>query len=76
MHRVEAAGGISDDKAIKQLGNRIRKAVLTRYGVGSVREIPKYEYSVVLGQIGMWNDVIALRDIVRAQREDEGEGAT
>ncbi len=63
--------GVTDDKAIKKLGNKIRKAVLTRYGVGSVREIPKFEYNVTLNQIGMWNDMLMIRDIVKEARDAE-----
>lgn len=57
--------GIEDAKAVKKLGNLIRKAVLLRYGIENLRKVPKHEYSVALQQISMWNDLLAVRDIVR-----------
>ena len=60
--------GIEDGKAVVKLGNAIRKAVLTRYGVSTLREIPKHEYNVALSQIGMWNDALAVRDVVKEAR--------
>lgn len=64
---------ISDAKAVKKLGNHIRKAVLMRYGIAGVREIPKHEYSVALSQIAMWNDMLIIRDIVKEAQKDGGE---
>ena len=61
--------GIEDKKAITKLGGLIRKSVLSRYGISSVREIPKHEYSVALSQIEIWSDVLAVRDVVRDARE-------
>lgn len=49
---------VSDNKAITKLGNLIRKSVLARYGVSSLRDVPKHEYNVALSQIGMWNDTV------------------
>lgn len=57
--------GIDDKKAITRLGNAIRKAVLSRYGISGLREIPKHEYGVAMSQIGMWNDVLTVRDIAQ-----------
>ena len=62
---------IDDDKAIKKLANHIRKAVLMRYGIASVREIPKHEYNVALNQIAMWNDMLIIRDIAKEVRDAE-----
>jgi len=59
---------ISDKKAITKLGNAIRKAVLSRYGVSGLREIPKHEYNVAMSQIGMWNEILTVRDIVQETR--------
>lgn len=59
---------INDDKAMKKLGNIIRKAVLIRYGVENLREIPKHEYQVALQQIGIWNDMLEIRDVVKEAR--------
>lgn len=61
--------GIEDKKAITKLGNAIRKAVLARYGIGNVREIPKHEYSVAMSQVEMWNDVLIVRDVAKEARE-------
>lgn len=61
--------GIEDKKAITKLGGLIRKSVLSRYGISSVREIPKHEYSVALSQIEIWSDVLAVRDVVKDARE-------
>lgn len=59
---------IDDKKAVTKLGNQIRKAVLSRYGISSLREIPKHEYNVAMSQIGMWNDALAVRDVVKDAR--------
>lgn len=60
---------IDDKKAIVKLGNAIRKAVLMRYGVSSLREVPRHEYGVALSQIDMWNDALIVRDVVKEARE-------
>ena len=57
--------GVDDAKAITKLGNCIRKAVLWRYGVSSMREIPKHEYTVAMYMIAIWNDVLTVRDIAK-----------
>lgn len=59
---------VDDGKATVRLGNYIRKAVLSRYGVSTLREIPKHEYNVALQQIGMWSDMLTLRDVVKEAR--------
>ena len=59
---------VTEEKAVKQLGNIIRKAVLQRYGTGTIREIPKHEYQVALQQIGIWNDMLEIRDVVKEAR--------
>jgi len=59
---------IDDKKAITKLSGMIRKSVLSRYGIGNMREIPKHEYSVAMSQIELWNDVLALRDVVKEAR--------
>lgn len=60
---------IEDRRSVQRLGNAIRKSVLTRYGVAALNEIPKHEYSVALAQVGMWNDALCLRDVVKEARE-------
>lgn len=60
---------VDDSKATVKLGNAIRKAVLSRYGISTLREIPKHEYSVALQQIGMWSDALTVRDVVKEARK-------
>ena len=65
---------ICDGKAVTKLSGVIRKTVLIRYGIGTVREIPKCEYSVAMYQITTWNDLIVMHDIVtdwRNKQENE-----
>lgn len=58
-----------DAKAVTRLSASIRKAVLSRYGVAALHEIPKHEYSVAMQQIGTWNDALAVLDITRDARK-------
>lgn len=60
--------GIDDRKAATKLGGAIRKAVLARYGIANLREIPKHEYSVAMSQISMWSDALLVRDIAKQAR--------
>ncbi|MCI6373825.1 MAG: hypothetical protein MR821_00840 [Clostridiales bacterium] len=60
--------GIDEAAATKKLGNAIRKAVLARYGISGLREIPRHEYSVVISQIGGWSDMLTVRDIAKEAR--------
>lgn len=59
---------VDDAKATVKLGNAIRKAVLSRYGISNLREVPKHEYNVALQQIGMWSDALTVRDVVKEAR--------
>lgn len=61
---------VSDNKAITKLGNLIRKSVLARYGVSSLRDVPKHEYNVALSQIGMWNDILSARTVAAQFRNN------
>ena len=54
-----------DKKAVTKLSAAIRKAVLHRYGIASLSEIPKHEYSVAMQQIDIWNDVITVMSVAR-----------
>ena len=63
--------GVDDRKAVTKLGNALRKSLLARYGVGALHEIPKHEYSVAMSHIATWNDMLAVRDIVKEARERE-----
>ena len=67
---------IEDAKAVRKLGNAIRKSVLARYGIATMHEIPKHEYTVAMSQIGMWSDALCVMDVVREYRaalETDGE---
>lgn len=68
--------GIEDKKAITKLGNAIRKSVLMRYGVASLREIPQHEYTVAMRQIETWNDALAVLDVAKEAREREEQAAS
>lgn len=61
--------GVDDKKAVTRLGNAMRKALLSRYGVGALHDIPKHEYSVAMSHIATWNDMLAVRDIAKEARE-------
>lgn len=63
---------IEDVKAVRKLGNAIRKSVLSRYGIASLHEIPKHEYTVAMSQIGMWNDALCVLDVAREYRAADG----
>lgn len=68
--------GVDDKKATTKLGNAIRKAVLSRYGISNLREIPKHEYGVAMSQIEIWSDVLTVRDIAKeAKARGEAENA-
>ena len=54
-----------DKKAVTKLSAAIRKAVLSRYGIASMNEIPKHEYSVAMQQIDTWNDVMTVMTVAR-----------
>ena len=61
--------GFSDDKkAVTKLCGIIRKSVLARYGVGSLREAPAYDYETAMKQVAMWNDRLAIRDVEKEAR--------
>lgn len=66
--------GITDKKAVTKLAGMIRKAVLQRYGKGSLREIPRCEYGVAMSQIESWNKATEVAKIVleaQARQEEE-----
>lgn len=50
----------------------IRKDVYARYGVGSLAEIPRHEYHVALTQVSSWRNALAVRDVLRKDRERSG----
>lgn len=63
------AEGVREGLAEKKLGNAIRKAVLMRYGISWLREVPKHEYNVALSQIGLWNDAMTVWDAAKEARD-------
>lgn len=59
---------IDDKKAITKLAGLIKKSVLFRYGISSLREVPRCEYTVAMSQIDTWNSALEVLDIVREAR--------
>ena len=59
---------ISDKKAITKLAGLIKKSVLSRHGISSLREVPRCEYNVAMSQIETWNSALTVLDIVREAR--------
>lgn len=68
---LDGKGYGEDKKAVTKLGGLIRRSILTRYGVNSLREAPAYDYSVTLQQVSGWNDLLAIRDVVKEARKRE-----
>lgn len=71
--------GVDDKKAVTKLSSAVRKALLARYGVAALHDIPKHEYSVAMHLVSMWNDMLTVRDVVKEARErceekEEGTG--
>ena len=69
---LDARGFSEDRKAVTKLCGIIRRSVLARYGVGSLREAPAYDYETAMKQVGIWNDRIAIRDIEKEARSRAG----
>lgn len=59
---------IDDPKATRKMAGMIRKSVLSKRGVGTLNEIPRHEYDMMMGLIGMWNDMLCVRDVVKEAR--------
>lgn len=64
--------GRDDRKARDTLARRIRKDILVRAGIASMRELAKCEYDVALKQIEMWNNAIVIRDVIRNVQKGDG----
>lgn len=60
--------GVTDQKAVTKLAGAIRKAVLARYGISHLREVPKHEYTIAMQQIGMWMNILTIMDIAQEAR--------
>ncbi len=66
---LEAKGYAEDRKAVTKLSGCIRRAVLARYGAGSLRDYPAYDYDTALEQVKRWNDFPEVKVILREARE-------
>jgi len=66
---LDAKGYAEDRKAATKLGGAIRKSILARYGVSSLREAPAYDYETALEQVARWNDLVILKEITKEARE-------
>jgi len=60
--------GVDDKKAVTKLAGAIKKAVMARYGIGSLREVPRCEYTVAMSQIETWNSALTVLEIVKEAR--------
>ena len=65
---LDGKGFAEDKKAVTKLGGAIRKSILFRYGVSSLREAPAYDYETALEQVAMWNDLMILKDVTKEAR--------
>lgn len=70
------SGYEDDSKAVDAMGRLIRKAVLVRYGISALNELPRCEYSVVIGQISLYNNNLAIRDIAKEAEKHAEEKAS
>lgn len=61
---------VNDAQAVAKLARIIRKAVMSRYGVNSVREIPKCEYPVAIKAAQSWADVFQIRTVANESRKE------
>lgn len=66
---LDGKGCADDRKAVTKLGGAIRKSILSRYGVSSLREAPAYDYETALEQVSGWNDLLILKEITKEARE-------
>lgn len=68
---LDNRGYADDKKAVTKLCGIIRKSVLVRYGVGSLREAPAYDYDTAMKQVAMWKDMLSIRDVEKEARARE-----
>ena len=66
---------VSDPKAVRKLVGIIKKDVLSHYGITALEEIPKHEYNVSMHNIGTWNNMRIVREVVKEARKREEEAA-
>ena len=60
---------IDDSKATTKLAAIIRKGMLAQFGVASMQEIPRHEYTVAYGWIEMWMNALSVLDIAKEARK-------
>jgi len=69
---LESKGHADDKKAVTKLGGMIRKSILERYGVTSLREAPAYDYETMLDHVNYWNTPALVREVAKeAQKREE-----
>ncbi len=68
----EYPGYGNDRKGLNRLSGMIRKQVLSRYGIGTLRELPKFEYTVAMKQIELYDDPLAVMDVADGIQERLG----
>ena len=68
---LDNRGFADDKKAVTKLCGIIRKSVLARYGVGSLREAPAYDYDTAMKQVSIWKDMLSIRDVEKEARARE-----
>ena len=66
-------GYAGDRKAVNKLSGVIRKGILSRYGIGSLREAPAYGYDTMMEEAQTWKDFVILKEIAKeaAKRAEE-----
>ena len=69
MEVLSKRGLDGDKRYVTAIGNGIRKAVLSRYGIGALRDLPQHEYGVAMSQIGTWNDQMLILSVSREARQ-------
>ena len=68
---LESRGYDEDRKAVTRLSGIIRKSILERYGVSSLREAPAYDYETALEQVKFWNNPSAIREVAKEAKKRE-----
>lgn len=66
---LEPKGCADNRRAVTKVGAHIRKSILSRYGVDSLREAPSYDYETAISQARGWNDMLVVRDVVKEAKK-------
>lgn len=66
---LEGRGFCDDRRAVTKLGGMIRKSILERYGVTSLREAPAYDYETALDHVKYWNNPAVIREVAKEAKE-------